>query len=731
MRSCPTLLRPAFLACTLLGSTSALAQDEEPPPPADVDVLILGTPSTWVHDFDLTQVLDPEGLIGTLAVDGRLDPERIQAYQISDTTPVAEDFEGYEVVFVYTEEPFEDADAVGDLLADFVDDGGGVVLAAYSFSAGHAPGGRFAAENYSPLTLNGTDSGPVGRHRIEFTPLPGGGVHQALLNVRRVYGGLGSFHTTGVTLTSGAIEIARWVDDDTATPEDIAVAVKDVGAGRVSAVNMFPPSNALSADALGGYPPADDYWSFVHLFQTDDGPQLGRISDGDILFVTNILWTADELPDVCFRPFDDNDYNCNGIPESAENAPIDTSAPMCDQGSPQPNEDYYYDFGQFGCEYEVSGNDSDGDGLGDQPQQIFAPGQLYPDTIGPVCDNCPGIANYDQRDIECDGVGDVCDSCPTVVNAGDMDGDMVDDACDNCPASVPNTDQIDADFDAVGDACDNCLDLYNPEQLDGGPLGLEPELTGFPDGVGDRCDNCPEVFNPGQSDIDLDGRGDVCDNCPQTPNFDQRDADGDGLGDACDPCPLDPTIDFTDSDMDGVGDRCDICPADVDPLQLDIDNDGLGDACDNCPAIANNQADNDGDGAGDVCDNCLGIANADQLDVDFDGFGDFCDNCPTLVNIDQADRDNDDAGDLCDVCPDVYDPEQRDRDEDGVGDLCDNCPSQSNADQADEDNDGLGDVCDYQVRGGGDVTTCSQTGGVGGGLLLLGLAGGLVTRRRR
>ncbi|MGA1824417.1 MAG: thrombospondin type 3 repeat-containing protein [bacterium] len=58
----------------------------------------------------------------------------------------------------------------------------------------------------------------------------------------------------------------------------------------------------------------------------------------------------------------------------------------------------------------------------------------------------------------------------------DIDEDGISDTIDNCPR-IANADQKDLDSDGVGNACDNCPDVYNPDQLDDNG-----------DGIGDACD---------------------------------------------------------------------------------------------------------------------------------------------------------------------------------------------------------------------------------------------------
>ena len=105
--------------------------------------------------------------------------------------------------------------------------------------------------------------------------------------------------------------------------------------------------------------------------------------------------------------------------------------------------------------------DADGDDAPDEP------------------DNCPAVFNPTQADTDGDGAGDACDECPWAVDAcpcpvplvDDADGDAINAGSDNCPL-VANPDQRDTDRDGLGDACDLCPQAAG--------LGGEPCLAAIP-----------------------------------------------------------------------------------------------------------------------------------------------------------------------------------------------------------------------------------------------------------
>jgi hypothetical protein len=612
----------------------------------------------------------------------------VTPFDAAAATPTAADLAAWDGVLVWSEVPFADPVALGDVLADGVDLGHGVVLAVGAFAEGTAVAGRFVDAGYLPLTV-GTWDEPGGNLGHVVVPaqawLPGGiRGHQTVYGVDRLDGGTRSVQTAGVALVAPAEQTLSWSNGVPLTVVRESIA----GEGRVAAVNLLPPG-------VGAVEGAD--WS----------------GDGDRVLGQALEWAVRVPMQLgCVNTYATQDFNCNGVDKSEE-ASLGPLGPTCTDvdpwtGDPADNSDYYYDFFSWGCQFFTADDDidvnfgmspargdllighdaanvadaticdgpvvgstavdDDGDGHAedDNGNGILgevAPPLLFEDcddgeaglnaeagtccALGVVtvfgsseavlsCDDCPYVYNPDQADLDCDGVGDLCDDCRAAANPDqlDSDGDRHGDACDNCPA-LANIDQADLDRDGIGDACDGCAAIADP----GGPDG-DLCATHWPDGIPDACDVCPEVCDPEQLDADADGVGDACDLCPLTSDPGQADRDGDELGDACDPCPDTSIFDFG---PDGSADHS------------DPDGDGVGNGCDDCPDTPNaDQVDADGDGSGDACDRCIDLPNPDQRDSDADGVGDVCDACPLDASLASGpDRDGDDIPDACDPCPDL------------------------------------------------------------------------------
>lgn len=103
------------------------------------------------------------------------------------------------------------------------------------------------------------------------------------------------------------------------------------------------------------------------------------------------------------------------------------------------------------------------------------------------CSFAPSAVTGGGADAVADAIDAPIDGSPNV----DTDGDGIVDALDNCP-TVANADQRDWDGDHIGDACDHCPHLAS---------ATDPDTDG--DGVGDACD--PNPGTPGDRMIAFEG----------------------------------------------------------------------------------------------------------------------------------------------------------------------------------------------------------------------------------
>ena len=219
----PTLsaLRLAVLV-SLMGSTGLqLAQGKS--------VLILGSNAggaTWLADVQ--QKIEATGRIAG----------SVNVLDVSTATPSLATLDAYGSVMVYSDSPgFQDATTLGNNLANYVDQGHGVVVACFANAGTDIRlGGRFVTGGYMPIL-------PLSQN--EYTDLTLGTIHHPgspiFSGVTSFNGGSSSFYGTG-GLAPGAIDDADWSNG---VP---LVAEFDSFNADVVALNFFPVSSTMRSD---------------------------------------------------------------------------------------------------------------------------------------------------------------------------------------------------------------------------------------------------------------------------------------------------------------------------------------------------------------------------------------------------------------------------------------------------------------------------------------------------
>jgi HYR domain len=212
-----------------------------------------------LHAFAATRVLilvaeDPSlqtdlvnDVKAKLEATGRL--EQVDVFDARLGTPSLPQLLGYDAVMTWPDDFYQDRVALGNVLADYVDLGHGVVQTMFSFdpdSAGLRLGGRWESGGYQVFA-----NGPASLGNLSLVAdLPQHPILAGVSNVALLSG----FFETGMQVASCAQVVAHWSSGD---PLAAWCAGPQQGAGRVVALNMYPPSTdaypfAWDASTQGG-----------------------------------------------------------------------------------------------------------------------------------------------------------------------------------------------------------------------------------------------------------------------------------------------------------------------------------------------------------------------------------------------------------------------------------------------------------------------------------------------
>jgi uncharacterized repeat protein (TIGR01451 family) len=228
---------------------------------ASVRVAVLGAPPSPAYSQDVRNKILGTGEI--LEVD-------VVPVTIGTPIPTLNQLSRYRAVLVFSDGGFNNNVALGNVLADYVDQGGGVVLATFGFHdvGGLAIQGRLKTGNYLPFST-ASQSTASGLTLVGVLP-----EHPLLHEVNSFNGGTFSYHNSPIAIANGATLVASWSNGQP------LVGAKQAGVGRVVGLNFYPPSS----DAL------ISGWT--------------ASTDGGRLMANALLWTGQHPPAFVTEPTD-------------------------------------------------------------------------------------------------------------------------------------------------------------------------------------------------------------------------------------------------------------------------------------------------------------------------------------------------------------------------------------------------------------------------------------------
>ncbi|HTF91122.1 MAG TPA: hypothetical protein VK843_22090 [Planctomycetota bacterium] len=193
-------------------------------------VAVLGAPgsTTWNDDVQLKILGSGLNLGGVTVIN------------TSQGTPTLIQLQAFRAVLVYSDTTFNDPNLLGDNLHDYVDGGGGVVVATFATASSYALGGTWVSQQYGSITAGGINSGSP--QQLGTRHVPGHFLFTgASTPVASFDGGSSSYRCTG-TLAASSTLLADWTDGTVFAAERTGLA------GREIDLNFYPPSSDARGD---------------------------------------------------------------------------------------------------------------------------------------------------------------------------------------------------------------------------------------------------------------------------------------------------------------------------------------------------------------------------------------------------------------------------------------------------------------------------------------------------
>jgi hypothetical protein len=186
-------------------------------------VLLVGAPSTPTWADDVKAKLIASGV------------DEVDLFNARNGTPTLAQLQGYTAALVYSDSPFQNPAQLGNVLADYFDGGGKVVIATFANASVSPPAGRWAAGNYQLINATGQiQPNDQGNIMIDEPASP-------LVNGVTSLKAQAAYQSFGGAINGGVV-VARWSTGG-------ALIVRGTKNGRnYASINMYPPSSAARTD---------------------------------------------------------------------------------------------------------------------------------------------------------------------------------------------------------------------------------------------------------------------------------------------------------------------------------------------------------------------------------------------------------------------------------------------------------------------------------------------------
>ncbi|NLO01359.1 MAG: HYR domain-containing protein, partial [Bacteroidales bacterium] len=217
---------------------------------------------------------------------------------INDSIPTLPTLRNYDAILVWADANIDDT--IGDTLAAYIDEGGGVVSAVYNLYTGWGIEGTRFNTDYLLLNL-GTYSPAV------TTTL--GTVHDPNHPIMDLVSNLSnstSYRNNNETMTTGSVVIAEWSDG-----LPLVVVKENLGPAnaRRADINLFPPSSTVRSDL----------WDAT--------------TDGDILLANALVWVSKKCDSECHDDIivDNDPGTCGAVVNYHVPSPPDADVTRIDE----------------------------------------------------------------------------------------------------------------------------------------------------------------------------------------------------------------------------------------------------------------------------------------------------------------------------------------------------------------------------------------------------------------